>query len=158
MMHSIDIQSTLEHESNNLPSDEQLESWVNKTLSGLSEISEMTIRIVNAEEIQSLNQTYRHVNKPTNVLSFPAEIPDEIDLALLGDIVICSSVVEKESVEQQKSLEAHWAHMVIHGTLHLLGYDHLDDKEAEEMESKEIEILCHFGYPNPYLIKENISN
>jgi len=154
MKHNIDIQNTLEPEPGSLPVNEQLESWANLTLSALKTSSEMTIRIVDVNEIQSLNQIYRHKDKPTNVLSFPAEIPDEIDLALLGDIVICSSVVEKEAVDQKKSLEAHWAHMVIHGTLHLLGYDHLNDEEAEEMESKEIEILGHFGYPNPYLIEE----
>ena len=154
MKHNIDIQNTLEPEPGSLPTNKQLESWANQALSGIKNISEMTVRIVDVSEIQSLNQTYRHIDKPTNVLSFPSEIPDEIDLALLGDIVICASVVEKEAVEQQKSLEAHWAHMVIHGTLHLLGYDHLNDSEAEEMEFKEIEILGHFGYPNPYLIEE----
>jgi len=154
MKHNIDIQNTLEPEPGSLPTNKQLEHWANQTLSGLKNVSEMTIRIVDVSEIQSLNQTYRHKDNPTNVLSFPSEIPDEINLALLGDIVICSSVVEKEAIEQQKSLDAHWAHMVIHGTLHLLGYDHLDDSEAEEMESKEIEILGHFGYPNPYLIEE----
>jgi probable rRNA maturation factor len=160
MKHNIDIQNTLEPEPEYLPTSEQMKNWANAALSELKDgskidCSEMTIRIVDANEIQSLNHTYRHKNKPTNVLSFPAEIPDEIDLALLGDIVICASVVEKEAIEQEKSLDAHWAHMVVHGALHLLGYDHLNDHEAEEMESKEIEILDNFGYANPYLIKEN---
>lgn len=154
-MHSIDIQNTLDPEPEYLPENQQLEHWANKALAELSELSEMTIRIVDANEIQTLNHTYRHIDKPTNVLSFPADIPEELNLPLLGDVVICSSVVEKEALQQQKSLESHWAHMVIHGTLHLMGYDHLDDDEANVMESKEIEILGHFGYPNPYLIKEN---
>ena len=155
MKHNIDIQNTLEPEPENLPDVKQLEDWANQALVSLINVSDMTIRIVDEREIQLLNQTYRHKNSPTNVLSFPAEIPEEIELPLLGDIIICSSVVEKEAKEQGKSPESHWAHMVIHGTLHLLGYDHLNDTDAEEMESKEIEILSHFGYSNPYLIKEN---
>ena len=158
MKHNIDIQNALEPDPGSvpeyLPSNEQMESWSNFAMSDLKNVSDMTIRIVDADEIQSLNHAYRQKNQPTNVLSFPAEIPDEINLPLLGDIVICSSVVEKEAEVQQKSLESHWAHMVIHGTLHLLGYDHLNDVEATEMESKEIEILSHFGYSNPYIIKE----
>ena len=155
MKHNIDIQNTLEPDPENLPDVKQLEDWANQALTSLKNVSDMTIRIVDENEIQLLNQTYRHKNSPTNVLSFLAEIPEEIELPLLGDIIICSAVVEKEAKEQEKSPESHWAHMVIHGTLHLLGYDHLNDTDANEMESKEIEILSHFGYSNPYLIKEN---
>ena len=150
MKHNIDIQNTLEPEPKTLPAIEKLENWANYAMSDLKNISDMTIRIVDESEIQSLNQTYRHKNSPTNVLSFSADLPDEIELSLLGDIIICSSVVEKEANEQKKSLESHWAHMIIHGTLHLLGYDHLNDTDANKMESKEIEILGHFGYSNPY--------
>ena len=155
MKHNIDIQNTLEPEPENLPATEKLEDWANQALSNVKNVSDMTIRIVDENEIQSLNHTYRHKNSTTNVLSFPAEIPEEVELPLLGDIIICASVVEKEAKKQKKSLESHWAHMIIHGTLHLLGYDHLNDTEANEMETKEIEILSHFGYSNPYLIKEN---
>src|SRR5690606_24067449 len=97
---------------------------------------------------------YRHQDKPTNVLSFPADIPAELNLPLLGDLVICAPVVEREAMEQRKTLEAHWAHMVVHGTLHLVGYDHITEPEAEEMESLETKILTGMGFPPPYEINE----
>ena len=89
--------------------------------------------------------------KPTNVLSFPFEAPPGIELPLLGDLIICRQVVEQEAEEQGKTVEAHWAHMVVHGTLHLLGYDHIEDEEAEEMEALEAEIMLALGYPDPYI-------
>jgi probable rRNA maturation factor len=105
-------------------------------------------------ESQELNHQYRGKNKPTNVLSFPFEIPEHlpegVEIELLGDLIICAPVVEREAQEQNKALLAHWAHMTLHGCLHLLGYDHIEDKEAEEMESLEIEILQKMGFPNPY--------
>lgn len=155
MKHTIDIQNLLESESSDLPNTAQLETWANAALSELCDVSEMSLCLVEESEIQQLNHTYRKQNKPTNVLSFPADIPEEINLALLGDVIICAAVVEKEALEQGKSLEAHWAHMTVHGSLHLLGYDHVTDEDAEVMESKEIEILAHFGYSNPYRIKED---
>lgn len=105
---------------------------------------------MNSEESQSLNSQYRGKDKPTNVLSFPFEVPDGIELDLLGDLIICADVVEKEAQEQDKPLLHHWAHMVIHGTLHLLGYDHISDDEAEEMEALEIKLLAHLSIPDPY--------
>jgi len=102
-------------------------------------------------ESRELNHTYRGKDKPTNVLSFPFEAPPGIELPLLGDLIICRQVVEQEAQEQEKTLEAHWAHMVIHGSLHLLGYDHIEDDEAEEMESLETEIMLALGYPDPYI-------
>lgn len=134
----------------NLPSEQQLEKWLKVILSKFQDQAELTIRIVDAEESQYLNNTYRHKNKPTNVLSFPFESPIDIDVPLLGDLVICKSVVEKEALEQQKTLQSHWAHMIVHGCLHLLGYDHITDNEANEMESIEIEIMHHLGFDNPY--------
>jgi probable rRNA maturation factor len=95
--------------------------------------------------------TYRGMDKPTNVLSFPFEAPPGMEMPLLGDLIICRQVVEKEAKEQDKELLAHWAHMVIHGSLHLLGYDHIVDEEAEEMESIETEIMQGLGYPDPYI-------
>lgn len=154
MTHHIDIQVHTTSGDLFQPSDVQLEAWANAALAELNEPSEMTLCLVSIEEIQTLNLTYRHKDKPTNVLSFPADIPDEVGLSLLGDVVICASVVAKEAEEQQKTLESHWAHMVIHGGLHLLGYDHENDEDAEVMEVKEIEILGQFGYPNPYVINE----
>lgn len=112
---------------------------------------ELTVRIVDRQEITALNHQYRHKNKATNVLSFPAELPDHIDLPLLGDLVICADVVRQEAIEQHKTLTAHWAHMLVHGTLHLLGYDHIDDDEAKEMEDLEVIILDKLEVANPYL-------
>lgn len=112
--------------------------------------NELTIRIVDEEESRSLNRSYRKKDKPTNVLSFPFEPLPGIELSLLGDLVICRQVVEYEAEAQGKTLMSHWAHMVIHGCLHLLGYDHTEEKEAEKMESLEIEIMCKLGYPDPY--------
>jgi probable rRNA maturation factor len=109
------------------------------------------VRIVGPEEIRALNRDYRGKDKPTNVLSFPADIPDHIDLPLLGDLIVCADVVRNEAAEQHKSTQDHWAHMVIHGTLHLLGFDHIDDDEAQEMELLEISILQQLGIDNPYL-------
>ncbi|WP_288791436.1 rRNA maturation RNase YbeY, partial [uncultured Enterobacter sp.] len=101
-----------------------------------------------------LNLTYRGKDKPTNVLSFPFEAPPGIEMPLLGDLIICRQVVEQEAKEQQKPLEAHWAHMVVHGSLHLLGYDHIEDDEAEEMESLETEIMLALGYEDPYIAEK----
>ncbi|MBM7061413.1 rRNA maturation RNase YbeY [Pseudomonas sp. UL073] len=113
--------------------------------------SELTIRLADEPEARELNHTYRAKDYATNVLSFPADVPDEmLDIPLLGDLVICPAVVEREAAEQGKAPEAHWAHLVIHGCLHLLGYDHLEDVEAEEMEALERELLAELGHPDPY--------
>ena len=106
---------------------------------------EITIRIVDATESQALNRDFRHKDKPTNVLSFPMGEPD-----YLGDIVICAPVVAAEAKEQGKAPRAHWAHMVVHGMLHLLGHDHIADDEAEKMEALERKLLARLGFPDPY--------
>ncbi len=134
----------------NLPTQAQFETWVRVALGDTMDEAELTIRIVDASESQQLNHDYRGKDKPTNVLSFPFEAPPGIELPLLGDLVICASVVENEALEQQKALEAHWAHMVVHGCLHLLGYDHIEDAEAEEMESLETTLITGLGFPDPY--------
>ena len=135
-----------------LPTDEQLQRWAEAALAGRTTFDEpeLTIRLVSEEESQTLNHEYRGKDKPTNVLSFPFEAPPEVPLELLGDLVICIAVVEQEAGEQDKTSEAHWAHMVVHGCLHLLGYDHIKDDEAEEMEGLERQILDSMGYPDPY--------
>ncbi|ABL01916.1 protein of unknown function UPF0054 [Candidatus Ruthia magnifica str. Cm (Calyptogena magnifica)] len=112
--------------------------------------SELLIRLVNETEIKNLNKVYRHQDKLTNVLSFQSDLPIEIDEAVLGDVVICTQVVLKESIEQHKSFNNHLTHMAIHGMLHLLGYDHIDTKDAQQMENLEIKILAKIGINNPY--------
>ncbi len=111
---------------------------------------ELLVRLVDKAEIQSLNKTYRHQDKPTNVLSFPSDLPVEITEQILGDVVICLEVVDKEARAQNKTFANHLIHMAIHGTLHLLGFDHIDAKEADEMEGLEIKILQKIGIDNPY--------
>jgi len=132
------------------PADALLQSWVESALKGRREAAEMTIRLVDEAESAELNQTYRHKQGPTNVLSFPFDVPQGMQMDLLGDLVICAAVVEREAAEQHKRSEAHWAHMVVHGTLHLLGYDHINTQEAEAMEALEISILKNMGFANPY--------
>lgn len=149
-MITLDIQRAVEHDS--VPSDQDFQIWAEAALLPYEKPFELTIRVVDSEESQTLNFNYRQKNKPTNVLSFPFEVPDGIELDLLGDLVICAEVVAKEANEQQKTLAAHWAHMTIHGCLHLLGFDHINDDEAEEMEALEIDILEKLGFNNPYEI------
>lgn len=149
----LDLQIATEN-TENLPSQTQFEEWVNVSLPTVGNEFEVTIRIVDIEESQSLNHEYRGKDKPTNVLSFPFEAPPGLELPLLGDLVICRQVVENEAIEQEKPVFNHWAHLVIHGILHLRGYDHIDDDDAEEMESMEIDLLASFSIPNPYLINE----
>ncbi len=134
-----------------LPQEADFQRWLEAVLPQFQPESEVTIRLVDEAESHELNMTYRGKDKPTNVLSFPFEAPPGIELPLLGDLIICRQVVEQEAAEQQKALLAHWAHMVVHGSLHLLGYDHIEDDEAEEMESLETEIMLALGYPDPYI-------
>lgn len=133
-----------------IPTKTQFNKWVKTALPKEQQNAELTIRIVDQNEIKGLNSKYRHKNKPTNVLSFPTDLPPEIDINLLGDIVVCAEVVAAEAKEQNKTLDEHWAHIVIHGVLHLLGYDHIETGDAEVMEAKEVQILDKLGYENPY--------
>ena len=147
----VQLAESIEH-LGTLPSEEQLSLWASTALQGRTEFEEpeLTIRLTDDEESQALNSEYRGKDKPTNVLSFPFEMPPGIPLELLGDLIICVGVVEQEAKEQEKTTEAHWAHMVIHGCLHLLGYDHIKDDEAEEMEALERDLLASLCYPDPY--------
>ena len=154
--------------ANHLPSEDDLTQWVNAALKHqqvFDEVlsdklshkpslvqAELTIRLVDEPESQELNSEYRQKDKPTNVLSFPADLPDIVDLPLLGDLIICAPVVAKEAEEQHKSLNAHWAHLVIHGTLHLLGYDHIDENDANIMEAIETSVLATMGIDCPYTV------
>ncbi|MDX1491998.1 MAG: rRNA maturation RNase YbeY [Pseudohongiellaceae bacterium] len=140
-----------------IPPDADFEKWLATTLEALAPCSkprQLFIRIVDEDESARLNKEYRHKDKPTNVLSFPSYLPEQVLSELpelpLGDLVICAAVVETEALEQSKEISQHWAHMVVHGTLHLVGYDHQEEKEAQEMESLEIDILSKLNIDNPY--------
>ena len=137
-------------DSAGLPTEADFQRWLDAAVLPFQEEAEVTIRLVDEAESNQLNLTYRGKDKPTNVLSFPFECPPGVELPLLGDLIICRQVVEQEANEQNKPLLAHWAHMVVHGSLHLLGYDHIDDEEAEEMEALEVEFMQALGYDNPY--------
>lgn len=137
----------------NAPNEEAVHTWVTAALDYLKQndkVLELTVRIVKPDEARQLNHEFRGKDYATNVLSFPFNSPVELPVTLLGDLIICQAVVESEAKEQQKSAIAHWTHMVIHGTLHLLGYDHIEDNEAEEMEQIERNILAVLGLPDPY--------
>lgn len=156
----IDLQIASEN-SEGLPTLEQFTHWVETALSFEAQTedfpeTEMTIRIVDEEESQTLNREYRGKDYPTNVLSFPFEVPEGIELPLLGDLVICRQVMEREAKEQQISLASHWAHLAVHGTLHLLGYDHIEEAEAEEMEGLETQIMQKLGFEDPYLSEKEL--
>ena len=134
---------------------DQVIHWAKATVScGTDKVYELAIRVVNATEGLQLNETFLGKKYPTNVLSFRADIEIPGGPTILGDIAICLPVVKKEAHEQSKPLEQHFAHMVVHGCLHLMGYDHANDDDANEMEAKEIGILSDLGYPNPYLSEE----
>ena len=133
-----------------IPSEQDFLNWVTTAICEKKPDAEVSIRIVDKLESQTLNKQYRGIDKPTNVLSFPAEFPEGVDIPFLGDIVICAPIVELEAKAQKKTLEAHWAHMLIHGVLHLLGYDHIEDDEAEIMEALEIKYLARLGISSPY--------
>jgi len=135
-----------------LPDQCQLKLWAENALKDLRENAELTIRIVDEDEGTQLNEQWRKSQGPTNVLSFSHEGEVEIAPDLLGDIVICAPVVAREAKEQNKDIDAHWAHMVIHGVLHLNGFDHINPEDADRMESLEIKILEELNYNNPYLI------
>ena len=145
----LDIQSA--SSSEDTPDEQSIKRWVSAALGSKAGDTELSVRIVDEHESQQLNETYRGASGPTNVLSFPfdADIPEP--LPLIGDIVICAPVVAREAKQQNKKLKAHWAHMIIHGVLHLLGYDHQNDSDAVIMETLETEIMQKLGFPPPYI-------
>ena len=134
------------------PDEAQLRRWCELALRQRTADSELTIRLVDEAEGRELNHTWRHKDYATNVLSFPADVPDELlDIPLLGDLVICAPVVAREAAEQRKPLSAHYAHLTVHGALHLLGWDHDNEADAHAMEQLEREILAGLGIDDPYL-------
>ena len=145
---TIDLQ--VESNSSSIPDIKLIKHWVSASLTADYSDLEQTIRIVDESESQQLNKSYRAQDKPTNVLSFPADDSAYLDYVHLGDLVICAPIVEQEALQQHKPLVAHWAHMLVHGMLHLQGFDHIDDEDAQKMEALEIEILAGLGHTNPY--------
>ena len=135
-----------------LPAPASFRRWAEAALAGRRAHAELSIRLVDADEGRSLNRSFRQKDYATNVLSFPAELPPGLALPLLGDIVLCAPVVAREAAEQGKPLRHHYAHLTVHGVLHLLGMDHMVPAEAEVMESAEIAILAGLDIPDPYLI------
>ncbi|MBM4228139.1 MAG: rRNA maturation RNase YbeY [Gammaproteobacteria bacterium] len=128
----------------------QLVRWVRHALAGRRRDAALTVRLVDDAESAALNLRWRHREGSTNVLSFPAgEMPESMQ-DVLGDIVVCAPLVAREAMAQGKPVEAHWAHLVVHGTLHLLGFDHVKSREATVMEDTERQILSSLGYPDPY--------
>lgn len=150
MSYYIDIQHASQ---SSLPvTDEMLSEWAQLPLKAYRESAELTLRLVDSDEITHLNHHYRKKNKPTNVLAFPASYSQEVELdyPLLGDVIICPTVLEQESKALNRPLIQHWAHIVIHGVLHLLGYDHIEEEDAAVMQAIEIQLLAQLGFDNPY--------
>lgn len=149
-MHRITVQCMVP--KGTMPAQKMIKIWANNVLKKQTTAAELNIRIVDIHEMTELNSHYRHKQGPTNVLSFPFDMPEEVsnELPMLGDIVICADIVKQEAIAQGKTEIAHWAHMVVHGTLHLLGYDHETDADAAIMEPQEISILADLGFENPY--------
>ena len=145
----VDVQSA---SGEPVPDEDDIRSWIAAALATAGRVSdsEISVRLVDDAEMAKLNRDYRHREGTTNVLSFPSNLPPELELPLLGDIVICAPLVSKEAAKQRKPVVAHWAHLTIHGTLHLLGYDHLEEADATIMENLESHALQRFGFPCPY--------
>ncbi|PHS29860.1 MAG: rRNA maturation RNase YbeY [Methylophaga sp.] len=146
----VDLQNVCE---GNVPEQGLFQSWIEATIEQEGTDSsdcELSIRLVDEQESAELNSTYRKKSGPTNVLSFPFDSSFPMEPRLLGDLIICTSIVEKEALEQNKTIQDHWAHMVVHGCLHLLAYDHMEDDEAEVMEALEVTILKTLLINDPY--------
>ena len=147
------VSESTDPEEGDIPDTDELQLWADKALMRDDEVV-ASLQIVGSNEMRELNNTWRGRDKSTNVLSFPMEIPSDMpdipEMNILGDIVFCPDVINAEAEQQHITKQAHWAHMVVHGMLHLQGYDHIEEKQAEEMESLEIQILNQLGFANPY--------
>jgi len=145
---SIDIQMACPSEE--APDEDSIKRWASAAIRDERDNSELNLRIVDEQESADFNQQYRGKTGATNVLSFPFDAVAPEPLPILGDLVVCAPVVNREANEQQKTSEAHWAHIIVHGVLHLLGYDHIDDSDAAQMEALETSILLELNFPAPY--------
>jgi len=145
------ISENVDTDNIDIPDEESFQLWAESACLEDDETI-ASLRIVDSDEMRILNNTYRDKDTPTNVLSFPMQLPDEIDIKVLGDLALCVDVIDEEAKAQGKSTKAHWAHMVIHGMLHLQGYHHIDDNEAKTMETMELDILKKLGFDNPYSV------
>ncbi|MFT6915668.1 MAG: putative rRNA maturation factor [Motiliproteus sp.] len=148
---SIEIDLQLASDAPFIPSLAAFQRWAEHALRDHLETTELCIRVIDEPESQQLNLDYRNIDKPTNVLSFPFEAPPGITLNLLGDLAICAPLVASQAEEQGKMVDHHWAHLVIHGILHLLGYDHIEEEEAQTMEALETRLLAGLDITDPYL-------
>ena len=146
---TIELDLQVASQDSNVPRLADFRVWIESAL-GSHAGGMLTIRIVDRDESADLNQRFRARSGPTNVLSFEADLPPEIDVRFLGDIVICAPLVAEEASAQGKSAESHWAHLAVHGVLHLIGFDHETEAEAAVMEAREVEILERLGYADPY--------
>lgn len=145
---SICVDRATEHPN---PDDESFRRWVSAALNACGRTEgHVDLKLVDKTEIQTLNREFRGSDRPTNVLSFPTDFPQGVPCDLLGDIALCAPIVAEEALQQNKALLDHWAHLTIHGTLHLLGHDHIEDDEAEKMENLEVSILTKFNISDPY--------
>lgn len=144
------VSEYLDAEEEDIPDAAMVQQWAEKACLRDDQVV-TSVQIVSRDEMCELNNTWRGKDRPTNVLSFPMQSPDEIDLKILGDLALCADVINTEARQQHKPAQAHWAHMVVHGMLHLQGYDHIDEQQADEMEELEIRILDQLGFDNPYL-------
>jgi probable rRNA maturation factor len=148
-MNQVEIQTVFQ--SKGQPDPQQIQNWIDAALQDYPNDTEIVVRIVDEQESAQLNHQYRRKEGPTNILSFPADLPEGVELNLLGDLLLCAPVIEQEALAQNKKNTDHWAHIIIHGVLHLLGYDHIEEADADIMEQKEIGILQQLNISNPYL-------
>jgi probable rRNA maturation factor len=158
-MHRIIIQIVCDKKTF-VPKRSSLRKWAKSALLDRKDACEVTVRVVGIDEMTALNLMYRHKEGPTNVLSFPFDALDApfLEMPILGDIIICGDIVNKEAKEQGKLEEAHWAHMIVHGMFHLQGHDHEVESDAAIMESLEITTLQHLGFTDPYEHGETIKH
>jgi probable rRNA maturation factor len=146
----IAVELQVASEADEIPPDSRFQRWAEAALAGRRRDAELVVRVVDEAESRQLNHAYRGKDSPTNVLSFPFEAPPGVPSEHIGDLVICAPVVQREAAEQGKDAESHWAHMTVHGVLHLLGYDHSEDDQAEAMEALERTILAGLHFADPY--------